>query len=124
MSETTENDVERNLQSIFYIYQQDRRRFMLQKKQAESWIKEVLNLSDDGIVELSGNQLKITTYKDYPIYVQDRICKYFEKYEYFEKYVKNFSVVTDYVSESVQITMELKRIEDDEGEYDELENFL
>ncbi len=118
------NDVERNLQSIFYIYQQDRRRFLLQKKQAESWIREVLNLSDDCIIELSGNQLKIINYEDYPIYVQDRICKYFEKYEYFEKYVKNFSVVTDYVSESVQITMELKRLEDDEGEYDGLENFL
>lgn len=119
------NDVERNLQSIFYIYQQDRRRFMLQKKQAESWIREVLNLPDDGVVELSGNRLKIITYEDYSIYdLQDRICKYFEKYEYFEKYVKNFSVVTDYVSESVQITMELKRIEDDEGEYDGLENFL
>lgn len=110
------NDVERNLQSIFYIYQQDRRRFMLQKKQAESWIREALNLSDDWIIELSGNRLKIIPYEDYSIYEQNRICKYFEKYEYFEKYVKNFSVVTDYVSESVQITMELKRMEDDEGE--------
>jgi len=112
------NDVERNLQSIFYIYQQDRRRFMLQKKQAESRIREVLNLSDGWIIELSGNRLKIIPCEGHSIYDQNRICKYlcFEKYEYFEKYVKNFSVVTDYVSESVQITMELKRIEDDEGE--------
>ena len=81
---------------------------MLQKKQAELGIREVLNLSDDWIVELSGNHLKIITYEDYSIYEQNRICKYFEKY------VKNVSVVTEYISKSVQITMELKTM--DEGE--------
>ena len=70
-----------------------------------------MNLTDDWIIELYDNQLKITTYKDYPIHVQNRICKCFEKY------IKNSSVVTDYIYKSVQITMELKRIEDDDGEY-------
>ena len=103
---TTENDAERNLQSIFYIYQQERVRFLLQKEQVKMWIRKELNLTDDWVIELSDNQLKITNYKDYPIYVQDRICKCFEKY------VKNISVVTDYKSKSVQITMELKKMEE------------
>ena len=103
---TTEN-AERNLQSIISMYQHDRRRFFQQKLQLESYIQKELGLSEDWIVELSYNQLKIITYEDYSIYEQNRICKCLEKY------VKNVSVVTDYISKSVQITMELKRMEDD-----------
>lgn len=110
-TKTTENDVERNLQSIFYIYQQDRVRFLLLKEQAKARIRKELNLTDDWIIELYGNQLKITTYKDYPIYVQNRICKCLEKH------AKNISVATDYISKTVQITIELKRMEYVEGEY-------
>lgn len=103
---TTENDAERNLQSIISMYQQDRRRFFQQKQQLESYIQKELGLSDDWIVELSGNQLKITTYKDYSIYEQNRICKCLEKY------AKNISVATDYIFNSVQITLELKKNEE------------
>lgn len=103
-----EQKIERNLHSIVSTYQHDRRRFMLQKKQAESWIREVLNLSDEWFIELSKDRVKFTCYEGHSLSDRHRICKYLEDC------VVNVSVETDFISKAVEITMKLKRMEEED----------